>query len=487
MQHTGAIPIDTRNTFRKTLFVLLFVELFSGVAQSYFAPLYPLLGHKFHVDVATLSWALTVFTLAGALSTPLFAKLGDVYGHRRLLRAEVGLVTLGCILIAAAPNFVVLLIGRFLQGTLPAFLPLMFGLVHSRFDTGHTSRAVAYLSSVLLFGTLLGAMLTGVFVRVSGSPEWALWLPAIGMIVGFGLVCLDHADPATCIRTRVDWLGALVLGVGLTVLLIGISQGPHWGWTSTMTVACLVTGILILVGWVIIELRTQDPLVDLRFLCQPDLLPIYMVGIGIYFGGVGGQVTLSTYLGLPLDKLGYGLGLGTFAISLAFIPMRGAAAVMAMLTARLGRTFGFRWVMASGAMIATVGTLGFLFFHATAMRFITCAVIAKAGFGLIEGSTRILVVDNARTGEVSTGQGIYEMSTVMGTAAGAAMLGAILSANTATGTITPTEYGYMLAWISMCTFALIASIIAVIYALSQRRDGRSRHREKSVSSMIWPS
>ncbi|MGA9312344.1 MAG: MFS transporter [Pseudonocardiaceae bacterium] len=438
--------------------------MFSGVLQLSFAPLYPLLGQKFQVDVATLSWALIVFTLAGVLSTPLFAKLGDVYGHLRVLRVEVGLVALGCTLIAVAPNFTVLVIGRFLQGTFPAFLPLMFGLVRSRFETGHTNRAIAYLSSILLFGTLLGAVLTGVLVQAAGGPEWALWLPAFGTIIGFGLLWLCRAGSTAHLRMRVDWLGALLLGVGLTALLVGIEQGHHWGWISAVVLACLVAGILIIVGWVVVELRAADPVADLRFLFRPRLLPIYIVGITIYFGDVGGQVTLSTYLSLPQDELGYGLGLDAFEISVVFIPMRAAAARMAMLTARLGRTFGFRWAMAAGAAMAALGALGYPVFHTTATGFVTCAVIFLAGFGLIEGSTRTLVVGNLRHWETSMGQGIYEMCAVIGGAIGAATLGAILGANTAAGSNVPTEHGYMLAWSSVAALALVATIVAVIYA-----------------------
>lgn len=416
------------------------------------------------MDVATLSWALIVFTLAGVLSTPLFAKLGDVYGHLRVLRVEVGLVALGCTLIAVAPNFTVLVIGRFLQGTFPAFLPLMFGLVRSRFETGHTNRAIAYLSSILLFGTLLGAVLTGVLVQAAGGPEWALWLPAFGTIIGFGLLWLCRAGSTAHLRMRVDWLGALLLGVGLTALLVGIEQGHHWGWISAVVLACLVAGILIIVGWVVVELRAADPVADLRFLFRPRLLPIYIVGITIYFGDVGGQVTLSTYLSLPQDELGYGLGLDAFEISVVFIPMRAAAARMAMLTARLGRTFGFRWAMAASAAMAALGALGYPVFHTTATGFVTCAVIFLAGFGLIEGSTRTLVVGNLRHWETSMGQGIYEMCAVIGGAIGAATLGAILGANTAAGSNVPTEHGYMLAWSSVAALALVTTIVAVIYA-----------------------
>lgn len=467
-------PLRHSGTFRSTLYSLLFVELFSGVLQLYFTPLYPMLGEQFNVDVGTLSWALIVFTLSGALSTPVFARLGDVYGHRRILRIEVGLVALGCVLIAVAADFATLVAGRFLQGMFPAFLPLMFGLVRSRFDAEQTRRGIAYLSSVLLFGTLVGASLTGLLVRAADGPEWALWLPAAGTIIGFGLLWLgNEPPPARGGDTRVDWPGALLLGVGLAALMFAIDQGPDRGWLSPTIVASLLGGIVVLSGWAVVELRVSQPLADLRFLFRPRLLPVYIVGVGVYFGSVGGQVALSTYMGTPPEEAGYGLGLDAFGISMVFLPMLAVAALLAMSTARLGKAIGFGRIMTAGAALAMLGALGLVFWHNTLGPFVVFAVFSTAGLGLIEGSTRTAVVSNIRHGEVSMGQGIYEMSTVVGGALGGAALGALLSASQAAGTDVPSEAGYMAAWAVVAGFALLATIAAVGYTAMTGKDGRS--------------
>ncbi|MGH3439811.1 MAG: MFS transporter, partial [Sciscionella sp.] len=357
-------------TFRVTIASLLFVELFSGVLQVYFTPLYPALAAEFGVDVGTVSWALIAFTLAGGVSTPLFARLGDMYGHRRMLRVLLGVVALGSILIAVAPNFPTLLVGRVLQGAFPPFLPLMFGLMRSRFSAERTNRGIAYLSSILLFGLLVGSAATGLLVLAAGGPGWALWLPAIGTVLGFGLLFLGHTEPAPDrAGRRVDLPGALLLGLGLVLLLLGFNKGPEWGWGSIRILAPLVIGALVLVGWVVMELRVREPLADLRFLFRPQLVPVYVVGVSVYFGSVGGQVASSTFMALP-TKLGYGLGLSGFAIGLVLLPILATAAVMALLTARLGRALGFAWVMTIGAGLGALGNVGLIFFHGTIVEFV---------------------------------------------------------------------------------------------------------------------
>ncbi|MDG3009623.1 MFS transporter [Rhodococcus sp. D2-41] len=444
---------------------LMLIELFSGIFQVYFAPLYPALAHKFSVDIATLSWALIVFTLSGALSTPVFAKLGDVYGHRRILKVELGLVTLGTVLIAVAPTFPLLLAGRFLQGMFAAFLPLMFGIVRSRTDVGTTTRAVAYLSAVLLFGTLLGSIASTLLLRASSGMTWLLWLPVAGLAVGLASLWLGPGEPANAgASANIDLPGLLLLGVGLASLLLGLSQGPKWGWGSARILVALAAGVVALAVWVVVELNVAEPLADLRFLFRRNVVPVYVVGVGVYFGSIGGQVSSATFMALPGHRLGYGLGLSASEISTMFIPILVVASLAAVLTGRLGRVLGFSWVMVLGGLCAALGTGGLIFFHHSVPTYLAFAVVGGAGMGFIEGSTRAVIVGALRRGEVAMGQSIYELATVIGGALGGAVLGAILSAHLVHGAI-PSERGFEIVWSTTAALAVVATIAALVHAL----------------------
>lgn len=454
------------------LAVLVVVELFSGVIQVYFTPLYATLAEKFHVGVGTLSWALTGFALATAVTTPLFAKLGDVWGHRRVLRVEVGIVALGSVLVAVAPNFPILVAGRVMQGMFAAYLPLMFGLVRSRYSHDDTRRSVSYLTSVLIFGILAGVLVVGLIVRYSGSPTWALWLPAIGTLIGFvGLLVVRGETVVVHPEVKVDWLGAALLALGLVGVLLGLSQGPDWAWSSAPVLACLIGGTAVLVVWYFVELHTRQPLADLRFLFKPHFLPIYAVGFCIYFGVTGGQLANSTFMAAPHHVLGYGLGLDAFHIAL-WLPVGLAFMFFGVLsTARLGKAIGFRTVMAIGACLATLGSALLVVFHSNIGIFIVLYAISALGFGFIESSTRTLVVDQLREGEVSMGEGIYELAITVGGAVGAAVLGAALSANASKLPGIATQHGYRLAWLLIAALALVAAIVAIGYLVAERRSG----------------
>lgn len=464
--------IVERQPLRTFLLSLVLVELFSGVLQVYFIPVYGTLATKFNVSIGTLSWALTAFTLATAVSTPVFAKLGDVYGHRRVLRAEVAIVALGSVLIAVAPDFPVLVIGRVLQGMFAAYLPLMFGLVRSRYPHEETRRAVSYLSSVLIFGVLAGSVLTGIIVRYGNGPTWALWLPAIGTLAGFaGLLVVrgeeSHQRPA---GVKIDWTGAVLLAAGLTFVLLALSEGSSWGWGSGSVVGFLIGGVVVLAAWWAVELRVSQPLADLRFVFKPLFLPVYAIGFCIYFSSIGGQVAVSTFMAAPGKALGYGLSLTPLAISMASVPVYFVTFLAVLSTAWLGRRIGFREVMLVGCAAAFVGYLALVFWHNSLGAFVIVYSIASIGVGLIESSTRTLVVDGLREGEISIGEGIYELSITTGAAVGSAVLGAILSANASKVAGLAQQSGYELAWLTSSLVALLAAGLALGYVLTARRS-----------------
>lgn len=247
---------------------LLFIELFSGVLQTYFTPVYRALAGQYGVSLGTISWAQIAPTLALVVVTPALAGLGDIHGHRRILRVAVGMAAAGSILVAAAPSFGVLLVGRVLQGSIGAFLPLMFGLLRDRFDERVTRPAIGYLCAVLMVGALAGTTLSGPLAQV--SLHWPLWLTAAGLLIGFVLLLSDRS-PAPQRRRQhgMDWTGAALLAAGLVSLVLGIDKGAQWGYGSGRTIACLVLGVALLALWALVETRVAHPLMDLSYLVRP--------------------------------------------------------------------------------------------------------------------------------------------------------------------------------------------------------------------------
>lgn len=453
------------------LAVLALVEVASGATQTYFSPVLETIALRFQLSIGTVSWAVTAFLLSTAVTMPVLARLGDVYGHRRILRVEAGIVALGSLLVAVAPNFPVLLTGRILQGMFAAFLPLMFGLVRSRYDHADTRRAVAYLNAIVIFGVVATLVAVTLLVRYADSATWAYWIPAVLMTAGFvALLVKRGTEPLPATGQKVDWSGAALLAAGMTALLLGISKGSSWGWTSDATLGAIIGGVLLLAVWAVVERRIAVPMIDLRFLATPRFLPVYAIGFCIYFAINGGQVAGSTFSAAPHAYLGYGLSMNAFHISMwaAFLSVLALAAVLSTL--RLGKVIGLRAVLVLGAGCGVVGFGGLILAHNTLIPYLIFSGFTMLALGFTESSTRIQVVDGLREGEVSIGSGVYELAITLGSAVGSAVLAAIASSNAAKFPGLATEHGYELVWGASGGICLVALLAAAINAI--RKDSK---------------
>lgn len=471
------------STWRVALFTLLFVEMFSGVLQVYFTPIYSELGKEFHVSTSVVTISLTAFELATVVATVLFAKLGDVYGHGRVLKINVAIVAAGSILIAVAPTFWILVIGRVLQGSFAAFLPLMFGLVRTHFSQDRTRRGVSYLTGALLFGVVFGAVVMSLLLKATDGVGAVLWMPVVGLVIGFCLLFLIRvpAHEHLTEKLTVDWLGLFLLAFGLVFILGGLTYGKGLGWGSPATILIFIVGAAMLVAWVVVDLRIKNPLVDMRYVFQPKLLPIYLIGFVIYFGSIGTQVANSTFMALPGDKLGYGLGLSASSISLLSLPTLVVSFLAVISTARLGRKIGFRWAMFLGTVGFVIGFGGLVFFHGSLAEYLTFSIISGLGVGFIEASTRIVVVSTLREGEVSIGSGIYELAITIGGSVGSAVVAAIIASNSVTfsGESLPAGSAFTIIWATCAVLGVIVAVIACVTA--------ARNKDKTEGTMSIPT
>ncbi len=438
---------------RPTLAALLLIVLFSGFQQSYFTPLFQALGNRYHVGVTPLAWTVTGPALTAAIATPLLTALGDRHGHLRVLRATTAAVAVAAVLIAVAPGYPLLVAGRVLQGCLAGFLPLMSGLVRRRHGIQDTRRAIAYLAAALMFGVLLGSVCSSLLLRTAGLGP-ALWTPAVGTVAGLGLLLrvgrgdTSHRSPTT---TRVDWAGAVLLATALVLVVLALHQGAAWGWGSPGTLGCGAAGAVLLAVWAVVQLRSPAPLIDIRRLLRPRLLPVFVVGFAVHYVVLGGQISYSSYITLPA-----GLGLPSSSVGLVLLPAFFGMTVLAACSGRFGRAVGYPKVIVLGAALVLLGTTGLLLRHAEAVDLAITLGITGAGMGLISGAARTIVVDGVRAEETAAGSGLFELVVSLGAAVGSATDAAVLTAQGGG------HRAYLTAWAVSAGVALIGLAAALL-------------------------
>ena len=440
---------------------LVVLELASGVLQAWLPPLLPSILRRYGTTAAELNWVNVAYLLSTALCVPLLAALGDRHGHRRLLVVAVALVAAGSVLVAVAPTFGVLLLGRVVQGPLGAFLPLEFAIVRERAGLG-TGRAIGLLVGALSVGGGLGFVVSGL-TRDHLSLSATLWVPAAVMVVAVPVAAL--LVPETTVRSRVgiDWAGAALLGAGLVLLLAAVGNGSAWGWTAGRTLGGLLGGLVLLAAWVGVERRVAHPLIDLSVVVRGALgLPLLA---GFFYGAelYGSQVAVALFLGLGAGT-GVGLGLTSGQVGLVLLAFASASFAGTVLAPRLTERFSSRTALASGALSTAAGYLLTVAAHHAVGLFVVWQVLVGLGNGLVLATLATQVVTRARTDAVGISSGIFNTSrTVGGAVAGAAfatVMATLVVRPSGAGKPVTSEAGFVSVWVACAVLALAVAVVA---------------------------
>ena len=198
---------------------LVFCELASGFVQGFYAPLLGEIAGHLPVSDADITWFLTVQTLAAAVCVPLLSKLGDIFGHRRMLRIAVVAVLIGTLVTAFLPSYPLVLAARILVGPLAVWLPLEIALVHNRIK-GETARtSIGLLVSCLTGGAILGTISAGIFSAILPTLTLTLLVPVLFVAVSVYAVFFKVPESTSRTGAKIDVVGFIGIGLAMVCLL----------------------------------------------------------------------------------------------------------------------------------------------------------------------------------------------------------------------------------------------------------------------------
>lgn len=192
----------------------------------------PLFPRLLDTSVSNVVWLVTATLLSGAVCAPVLGRLGDMYGKRRMLLTALSVMTAGSALGAVSDDFTVVLVGRVLQGAALGVIPLGISIMRDLLPEKRVGTGTALMSSTLGIGGAVGLPLAGL---VAERTSWH-WLFAGAALVGLGQITLVRALVAESPHRsggRFDLVGVAGLSAALICLLLPISKGTSWGWTST--------------------------------------------------------------------------------------------------------------------------------------------------------------------------------------------------------------------------------------------------------------
>src|SRR5262249_33817867 len=206
------------------------------------------------------TWVLTSTLLSGAVATPIMGRLSDLYGKRRMLLASLAVMVVGALVSGLTSAVLPMIVGRTLQGFAMGAIPLGIGLMRDMLPRERLGSAMALMSSSIGVGGGLA------LAAAALGAQHAHWHALLFGAAGLGLLCIVLTllvvpeSPARAAGSF-DLAGALGLAAGLVLLLLPVTKGSDWGWSSGTTLGLFAASVVVLVLWGVMELRMKAPLV----------------------------------------------------------------------------------------------------------------------------------------------------------------------------------------------------------------------------------
>ncbi|WP_033260580.1 MFS transporter [Amycolatopsis vancoresmycina] len=440
--------------------VLALAGITVSLMQTLVIPLIPALPALLHASAADATWAITATLLAGAVATPTMGRLGDMYGKRRMLLISLGALVVGSAIGALSDSLVPMVAGRTLQGLAAGVIPLGISIMRDELPAERLGSATALMSASLGVGGALGLPAAALLAE---NADWhaLFWTAAgLGVVVTALVVALVPESP---VRTggRFDVPGAAGLSVALVCLLLAISKGADWGWGSGATLGLFAAAAVVLLLWGRWELRTRQPLVDLRTSARRQVLLTNIASAVFGFSMFAMSLVLPQLLQLPAAT-GYGLGRSMLAVGLVMAPSGLVMMALAPVSARITRTRGPKTTLMLGAVVVAAGyALGVVLMSAT-WHLVLISCVIGAGIGLAYGAMPALVMGAVPVSETAAANSLNTLMRSIGTSVSSATAGLILARLTISfGPATlPSQNGFRLVLGMGSAAALIALAVA---------------------------
>ncbi len=445
---------------RTILAALTFAGLSYALQQTMVLPALPVLREDLHTSTTWVTWVFTGFMLVGAVATPILGKLGDQFGKDRLLVIALSVFTVGCVVAIFAWNIWTLIGARAIQGVSGAVFPLAFAIIKDEFPPEKVGTAVGVVSSVFGIGGGLGVVLSGFLVD---HLSWR-WVFVVGTVVGGGaLVVVHRFVPVSPIKTpsRVDVPGALLLSVGLACLLLGLTEGGNWGWSSPGELGLFAGAVAALWAWVVVERRVADPLIDLHMFVHRPVFVTNVTAMIMGFSMFGTYLLIPTLLETPTSVAAYGFGASASLTALYLLPSSLTAFGGGPLAGVLGRHHSSKLPLALGLASGAVGTTMLALWHDSGWQILVGMLVWGMGPALSFAAMGKLMVDSVRPGETAVAGATNSVMRMIGGVIGGQAGAAILTADTIAGTRTPAESAYVIAFSVAAGLAAVGAVIAL--------------------------
>jgi EmrB/QacA subfamily drug resistance transporter len=447
-----------RAGYKVTFAVLVIGTLAFSLLQSMVVPVLTTIEKHFHTSQNTVTWVLTAYLLAASVFTPILGRIGDKLGKERVLVFTLLVLAIGSVLAGLANSITLLIVARVIQGVGGGVLPLSFGIIRDEFSHTRVPGAVGFIAAILAVGSGLGIVLAGPIVEHLGF-DWLFWIPLIMCV--FAAVAAHFFVPESPVRAEgaVSWIAALLLSGWLVALLLAVSEAPVWGWASRGVILLFALSAVLFVAWVVVELRTKAPLIDMNMMRAPAVLINNVVALLFGVGMYSFLTFVPEFLQTPTSS-GYGFGASITQSGLYLLPLTAVMFVLGLYTGKIAAGIGSKAAVVMGSAAATASYFTMAFAHSEPWEIYVASALLGLGLGLAFSAMSSLIVQAVPASQTGVASGMNANIRTIGGAIGAAIMASIVTSHLQPSGI-PFESGYTKGFAFLGATTVVATLVAV--------------------------
>jgi len=381
---------------------------------------------EFGINVSSAGWIATAYILANAVFVPVWGKLGDTLGRKKIYILGFSIFIVGSILAGFAWNLSSMIVFRIIQAIAgSADYPTAMAILAVTYtDDKERAQALGIWSASFAAAAVFGPLLGGPLIDNFGWRSVFLINLPIG-VIGL-LMAMAYISESKSARkeTSFDIKGSIVLGISLSALVLVLDKGQDWGWFSVISAVCYLVVVIGLAWFVRIEKNHKEPIVDLKFFKNKVFVQSLINNFIIFMGMMGGMFLIpifaQTFLGYGATETGY-----------LFLPMAACMMISAQLGGRVGVKFQPRYVIMLSTAVAAVGLYLFSFLDARSTVWDIIVPLGIMAFGMGFGMaqrTNIIAVSVPRS-EIGVASSVLALARNIAGAFGIAIFGTILTSS----------------------------------------------------------
>jgi EmrB/QacA subfamily drug resistance transporter len=447
-----------RQHYNVTFTLLAVAAVSYALLQSLVAPALLTIQHDLNTTTTGAAWILSAYLLSASVITPIAGRLGDMYGKKRTLVVMLVVLALGTALAGLATSIGVMITARVIQGAGGAIFPLAFAIIRDEFPPERVPHGIALISAILGIGGGLGIVLAGPIVE-HFSYHWLFWFPLLAVVAAtVGTIFFVPESPVR-MPGRIDPVGAALLAGWLVALLIPVSEGETWGWTSGLTLALFAVAAILIPIWIWAETKSDAPVVDMRMMRLRGVWTTNLAALVFGFGMYSSFVLVPEFVELPRSS-GFGFGASVTEAGLFMVPATVGMLVAGPVSGRLSTTVGSKVPLLIGSFVSAAAFAMLAGAHGSDWEIYTAMLVMGVGIGFAFASMANLIVEAVPGHQTGVATGMNTIVRTIGGAIGSQVTAGIVTATVVANGL-PTETGFTIAFATSAVALAVGFLVAL--------------------------